>query len=153
MGGGRPCSPSAAWGRCTRLDSPAPTGSDACSCPPGATDPVITKITDASFDADVLKATGPVLVDFWAEWCGPCKQIAPALEDLATEFGEKVTVAKLNIDENPKIPGQFGVRGIPTLMLFKDGQMTSMKVGAMPKARILEWLNEAGVERSAAIVA
>ena len=72
-----------------------------------------TKITDASFESDVLKATGPVLVDFWAEWCGPCKQIAPALEDLATEFGEKVTVAKLNIDENPRIPGQFGVRGIP----------------------------------------
>ena len=96
-----------------------------------------TKITDASFESDVLKATGPVLVDFWAEWCGPCKQIAPALEDLATEFGEKVTVAKLNIDENPKIPGQFGVRGIPTLMLFKAA---ATKIGALPKGALFQWV-------------
>ena len=101
-----------------------------------------TKITDASFESDVLKATGPVLVDFWAEWCGPCKQIAPALEDLATEFGEKVTVAKLNIDENPKIPGQFGVRGIPTLMLFKDGKVVSNRMGAAPKAALKSWIDE-----------
>ena len=100
-----------------------------------------TKITDASFESDVLKATGPVLVDFWAEWCGPCKQIAPALEDLATEFGEKVTVAKLNIDENPKIPGQFGVRGIPTLMLFKDGQLAATKVGALSKAQLTAFID------------
>ena len=99
-----------------------------------------TKITDASFESDVLKAPGPVLVDFWAEWCGPCKQIAPALEDLATELGEKVTVAKLNIDENPKIPGQFGVRGIPTLMLFKDGKVAATKVGALPKGQLLQWI-------------
>jgi thioredoxin 1 len=99
-----------------------------------------TKITDASFESDVLKAPGPVLVDFWAEWCGPCKQIGPALEDLATEFGEKVTVAKLNIDENPKIPGQFGVRGIPTLMLFKDGKVAATKIGALPKGALLQWV-------------
>ena len=99
-----------------------------------------TKITDASFESDVLKAPGPVLVDFWAEWCGPCKQIAPALEDLATELGEKVTVAKLNIDENPKIPGQFGVRGIPTLMIFKDGKLASQKVGAAPKGDLSRWI-------------
>ena len=99
-----------------------------------------TKITDASFESDVLKATGPVLVDFWAEWCGPCKQIGPALEDLATELGEKVTVAKLNIDENPKTPGQFGVRGIPTLMLFKDGQLAATKIGALPKGALFQWV-------------
>jgi len=100
-----------------------------------------TKITDASFESDVLKATGPVLVDFWAEWCGPCKQIAPALEDLATEFGEKVTVAKLNIDENPKIPGQFGVRGIPTLILFKNGAVAAQKVGALSKSQLTAFLD------------
>jgi thioredoxin 1 len=99
-----------------------------------------TKITDASFESDVLKAPGPVLVDFWAEWCGPCKQIAPALEDLANELGEKVTVAKLNIDENPKIPGQFGVRGIPTLMLFKDGKVAATKIGALPKGALIQWV-------------
>ena len=99
-----------------------------------------TKITDASFESDVLKAPGPVLVDFWAEWCGPCKQIAPALEDLATEYGEKVTVVKLNIDENPKTPGQFGVRGIPTLMLFKDGKVAATKIGALPKRQLAEWI-------------
>ena len=102
-----------------------------------------TKITDASFESDVLKATGPVLVDFWAEWCGPCKMIAPALEDLANELGEKVTVAKLNIDENPKTPGQFGVRGIPTLMLFKDGKLASQKVGAAPKSDLSRWISAA----------
>src|SRR4051812_7741034 len=100
-----------------------------------------TKITDASFESDVLKAPGPVLVDFWAEWCGPCKAIGPALEDLATEYGEKVTVAKLNIDENPKTPGQFGVRGIPTLMLFKDGKVFATKVGALPKSQLYTWVD------------
>ena len=99
-----------------------------------------TKITDASFESDVLKAPGPVLVDFWAEWCGPCKQIAPALEDLATELGERVTVAKLNIDENPKVPGQFGVRGIPTLMLLKDGKVAATKIGALPKGALFQWV-------------
>ncbi|PZT98628.1 MAG: thioredoxin [Brevundimonas sp.] len=99
------------------------------------------KVTDESFDADVLKASTPVLVDFWAEWCGPCKQIGPALEQIADELGGQVTVAKVNIDDSPM--------GIPTLMLFKDGQMTSMKVGAMPKGKIVEWLAEAGVKADA----
>jgi thioredoxin 1 len=103
------------------------------------------KVTDESFEQDVLQADGPVLVDFWAEWCGPCKQIAPALEQIADELAGKVTVAKLNIEESPTTPSRYGVRGIPTMMLFKGGQMASMKVGAMPKQKIVEWLTEAGV--------
>lgn len=103
------------------------------------------KVTDESFDHDVLQASQPVLVDFWAEWCGPCKQIAPALEQIAEEFAGKVTVAKLNIEESPTTPSRYGVRGIPTMMLFKGGQMASMKVGAMPKQKIVEWLTEAGL--------
>jgi thioredoxin 1 len=101
-----------------------------------------TKTTDDNFEADVLKSGKPVLVDFWAEWCGPCKQIGPALEEIANEMGDRVTVAKLNIDENPMTPGRYGVRGIPTLMVFKDGKVASTKVGAMPKSKIVEWLNE-----------
>ncbi len=101
-----------------------------------------TKTSDDSFEADVLKSGTPVLVDFWAEWCGPCKQIAPALEEIAAEMGERVTVAKLNIDENPMTPGKYGVRGIPTLMVLKDGKVAATKVGAMPKSKIVEWLNE-----------
>ncbi len=101
-----------------------------------------TKITDDSFETDVLKSSRPVLVDFWAEWCGPCKQIGPALEEIAAEMGGRVTVAKLNIDENPMTPGRFGVRGIPTLMVFKDGKVAATKVGAVPKSKIVEWLNE-----------
>ena len=96
--------------------------------------------TDAAFDADVLGAEKPVIVDFWAEWCGPCKQIAPALEEIAAELGDKVTVAKLNIDENPETPGKYGVRGIPTLMMFKNGQVAATKVGALPKGKIVEWI-------------
>ena len=106
-------------------------------------------VTDASFDTDVLKASQPVLVDFWAEWCGPCKQIAPALEQIAEELAGRVTVAKLDIEASPTTPSKYGVRGIPTMMLFKDGQMTSMKVGAMPKQKILDWLTEAGVAKAA----
>ena len=102
-------------------------------------------VTDESFEADVLKSGKPVLVDFWAEWCGPCKQIAPALEQIAAELGAQVTVAKLNIEDSPNTPSRYGVRGIPTMMLFKDGQMTAMKVGAMPKQTIVDWLNESGV--------
>ena len=104
------------------------------------------QVTDQSFEKDVLQADRPVLVDFWAEWCGPCKQIAPALEQISEELGSQVTVAKLNIEESPTTPSRYGVRGIPTMMLFKDGQMTAMKVGAMPKQKILEWLSEAGVQ-------
>ena len=107
------------------------------------------KVTDESFEQDVLKATTPVLVDFWAEWCGPCKQIAPALEQIAEELGGQVTIAKVDIEQSPMTPSRYGVKGIPTLMLFKDGQMTSMKVGAMPKQKILEWLTETGVKAPA----
>ena len=102
-------------------------------------------VSDASFESDVLKADRPVLVDFWAEWCGPCKQIGPALEQIADDYAEQLTVAKINIEDSPMTPSKLGVKGIPTLMLFKDGHMASMKVGAMPKGKIAEWLAEAGV--------
>ena len=98
------------------------------------------QVSDDSFDADVISAKEPVLVDFWAEWCGPCKQIAPALDELSDEFGDKLTIAKVNIDENPETPSKYGVRGIPTLILFKDGEIASTKVGALPKTKIKEWI-------------
>ena len=98
------------------------------------------KVSDTSFENDVIKAGQPVLVDFWAEWCGPCKQIGPALEEIAAEYGDKLTIAKVNIDENPETPTRYGVRGIPTLMLFKDGQVAGTKVGAAPKGKLIEWI-------------
>ncbi|PWC83182.1 thioredoxin [Azospirillum sp. TSH100] len=101
------------------------------------------KVTDDSFEQDVLKADGPVLVDFWAEWCGPCKMIAPALDELAGEYDGKVTVAKLNIDENPGTPNKYGVRGIPTLMLFKGGSVAATKIGALPKGALFQWVESA----------
>ena len=102
----------------------------------------MNKVTDATFEADVLKAPGPVLVDFWAEWCGPCRQIAPALEELSTELAGKITIVKLNIDENPGTPGKYGVRGIPTLMIFKGGQVAATKIGALPKSKLQEWVQQ-----------
>ena len=97
-------------------------------------------VTDSSFEADVVKASGPVLVDFWAEWCGPCRQIAPALEELSKDLAGKITVAKINIDENPQTPSKYGVRGIPTLMIFKDGAVAATKIGALPKSKLYEWV-------------
>ncbi len=97
-------------------------------------------VTDQSFQADVLSSDKPVLVDFWAEWCGPCRMIAPALEEIAAELGEQVTVAKINIDENLDTPGRYGVRGIPTMLLFKNGEVVAQKVGAAPRSQIQQWL-------------
>jgi thioredoxin 1 len=98
------------------------------------------KVSDASFQTDVLNSKNPVVVDFWAEWCGPCRMIAPALEELAGELGGKVTIAKINIDENPQVPQKYGVRGIPTMMIFNQGQVAATKVGALPKSKIKEWI-------------
>ena len=100
-------------------------------------------VTDQSFETDVLKAPGPVLVDFWADWCGPCKAIAPALEEIGAEYAGKLTVAKVNIDENPMTPNNYAVRGIPTLILFKDGKPVSTKVGAAPKSALKQWVESA----------
>ena len=101
----------------------------------------IKHVTDASFEADVLQAQGPVLVDYWAEWCGPCKMIAPVLDDIAAEYQGKVTIAKLNIDENAETPAKHGVRGIPTLMLFKNGNVEATKVGALSKSQLKAFLD------------
>ncbi len=102
----------------------------------------IINVTDDSFDSDVLKASGAVLVDFWAPWCGPCKQIAPLLEEVATEMGDKITIAKIDIDDNPNTPGKYGVRGIPTLTIFKDGNVQGTKVGAVNKGKLVDFINE-----------
>ena len=103
---------------------------------------LIKHVSDASFQADVLDADGPVLVDFWAEWCGPCKAIAPLLEDVATTYSGKLQVAKMNVDDNRDVPAKHGIRGIPTLILFKDGQVTATKVGALSKAQLTAFIDQ-----------
>jgi len=100
------------------------------------------QVTDSSFQTDVLGAEGPVVVDFWAEWCGPCKQIAPALEEISAEMGDRVTIAKINIDDNPETPNNYGVRGIPTLIMFKNGEVADTKVGALPKNQLQQWIEQ-----------
>lgn len=104
----------------------------------------IEQIKDADFQQSVLESSNnqPVLVDFWAEWCGPCKQIGPALEELSEEYGEKVKIAKINVDENPDSPSKLGVRGIPALFIFKNGEMVSSKIGAAPKTDLKNWIDE-----------
>ena len=102
---------------------------------------LIKHISDASFDADVIQAIKPVLVDYWAEWCGPCKMIAPILDEVSKDYEDRLQVTKMNVDENREVPAKFGIRGIPTLMLFKDGQLAATKVGALSKAQLIAFLN------------
>lgn len=103
---------------------------------------LIKHLSDASFEADVLQAATPVLVDYWAEWCGPCKMIAPILDEVAGAYQGKLQVAKMNVDDNREVPAKFGIRGIPTLMLFKDGQIAATKVGALSKAQLMAFIDE-----------
>lgn len=102
----------------------------------------IVKVSDDSFEQDVLSASGPVLVDYWAEWCGPCKMIAPVLDEIAKEYEGRLTVAKLNIDDNPNTPPRYGIRGIPTLMLFKDGEVAGTKVGSVSKSQLAQFVDQ-----------
>jgi thioredoxin 1 len=104
---------------------------------------MVDKVTDATFDQDVLKASGPVVVDFWAEWCGPCRMISPALEEISNSLNGKVKIVKLNVDENPATTTKYGVMSIPTLMLFKNGQLASRQVGAAPKQKLEQWITAA----------
>ena len=102
---------------------------------------LIKHVSDASFDSDVLKTSGPVLVDYWAEWCGPCKMIAPILDDLSSEYKGKLQIAKMNVDENSETPAKYGISGIPTLMLFKDGAVVATKVGALSKSQLAAFID------------
>jgi thioredoxin 1 len=101
----------------------------------------VGKVSDATFESEVLKATGPVVVDFWAEWCGPCRMIAPALEEIAGSLGEKVKIVKLNVDENPQTAAKYNIQSIPTLMIFKNGDMSSRQIGAAPKQKLEQWIS------------
>ena len=101
----------------------------------------VSKVSDTTFESEVLKANGPVVVDFWAEWCGPCRMIGPSLEDIAKEMDGKLKVVKVNIDENPTTPSRYNVRSIPTLLLFKNGQVAATKIGAEPKQKLVSWIN------------
>ena len=103
----------------------------------------VGKVSDATFESEVLKATSPVVVDFWAEWCGPCRMIAPALEEIAGSLGEKVKIVKLNVDENPQTAAKYGIQSIPTLMIFKNGEMSSRQIGAAPKQKLEQWITSA----------
>ena len=103
---------------------------------------LIKHVTDATFEADVLKSAQPILVDYWAEWCGPCKMIAPILDEVSAAYAGKLNIAKMNVDENREIPAKFGIRGIPTLMLFKDGQLAATKVGALSKAQLVAFIDQ-----------
>jgi thioredoxin 1 len=103
----------------------------------------VGKVSDASFESDVLKASQPVVVDFWAEWCGPCRMIAPALEEIAAQVGDKVKIVKLNVDENPNTAAKYGIMSIPTLMMFKNGEIASRQVGAAPKQKLQQWITGA----------
>jgi thioredoxin 1 len=103
----------------------------------------VGKVSDATFENDVLKASGPVVVDFWAEWCGPCKMIAPALDEIAGAMGGKVKIVKLNVDENPATAAKYGIMSIPTLMIFKNGELASRQVGAAPKQKLEQWITAA----------
>jgi thioredoxin len=103
----------------------------------------VGKVSDITFESEVLKATGPVVVDFWAEWCGPCRMIAPALEEIAGTLNGKVKIVKLNVDENPQTAAKYGIQSIPTLMIFKDGQMASRQIGAAPKQKLEQWITTA----------
>ncbi|MFG1416784.1 thioredoxin [Xanthobacter sp. V0B-10] len=103
----------------------------------------VEKVTDQNFETDVLKSGAPVIVDFWAEWCGPCRMVAPILEEVSGELGEKVRIVKLNVDENPQTASKYGIMSIPTLLMFKDGKIASRQVGAAPKAKLVQWINTA----------
>jgi len=118
-------------------------GSDSLRPEQEVTVMTVGKVSDASFESDVLKSAEPVVVDFWAEWCGPCRMIAPALEEIAGQLGNKVKIVKLNVDENPNTAAKYGIMSIPTLMLFKNGEIASRQVGAAPKQKLHQWISGA----------